>query len=60
MGKVLCTAADMTMGMHDANAIEQLAVLHIHADLAENIGDNLNKFVNKFISRRINGEPPRL
>jgi len=24
MGKMLCTAADMSMGMHDANAIEQL------------------------------------
>jgi len=24
MGKMLCTAADMTMGMHDANTIEQL------------------------------------
>jgi len=30
---VLCEAADMIIGTHDANATDNSAVLHIHADL---------------------------
>jgi len=45
MGKMLCTGADMA-DMYDANATEQLDYMHIHADLAKDIGNNLNKFMN--------------
>jgi len=37
MGKVLCTAADMTTGT--IQMLTTWPLLHIHADLAKDIGD---------------------
>jgi len=48
MGKV-CVATDITTGMTQIR-LTIWPLLHIHADLAKDIGDNLNKFISRRVS----------
>jgi len=46
MGKVLCTAADMTTDMIQMR-LTTWPLLHIHADLTKDIDNNPNKFTSR-------------